>query len=241
MENGFRFGQWVGMQRTYKEKLSEERRQRLDDLGFLWDVRDADWEEGFSCLIAYKKREGHCRVPNSHVEKTFSLGKWTTRQRTKRDILPDERQKQLDELGFVWDAREAAWEEGFSYLQLYQKKQGHCRVPKTYEENGYRLGQWAGIQRQSKDALSKERHQRLDDLGFTWDHRDAQWQEGFSHLKAYKEREGHCRVPGSHIENGFRLGVWVDTQRQSRRKGRISQERAQRLNGIGFVWNVSDE
>ena len=236
-ENAFRLGQWVGVQRTYSKELSQQRRERLEELEFVWDPFEADWEEGFSYLKAYKAREGHCRVSNSHVENSFRLGNWITKQRSKKDTLSEERRQRLDALGFVWDAREAAWREGLSYLTVYREREGHCRVPKDQKENGFRLGQWVGVQR-TNETLSKERRQRLDELGFVWDALAADWEEGFSYLKAYKAREGHCRVPNSHVEGSFRLGGWVDTQRQWQRQARMSPERIQRLDELGFVWNV---
>ena len=116
------------------------------------------------------------------------------------------------------------------------KREGHCRVPAAHKENGFRLGQWVSRQRQSKDAetLSEARRQQLDELGFVWNALDAAWEEGFSYLKMYKEREGHCRVPAAHKENGFRLGQWVNTQRKNRET--MSDNRRQRLDDLGFVW-----
>jgi hypothetical protein len=65
--------------------------------------------------------------------------------------------------------------------------------------------------RQSQNIanLSLIRRQRLDELGFIWDEREADWKEGFNYLKVYKNREGHCNVPKSHKENEFSLGLWV--------------------------------
>ena len=60
------------------------------------------------------------------------------------------------------------------------------------------------------------RRQRLDAIGFIWDPLEADWEEGFSSLKMYKDREGHCRVPHKHIENGYRLGGLVDNQQTMR-------------------------
>ncbi len=83
--------------------------------------------------------------------------------------MSSERRQQLDEIGFVWDAREAAWEKGFNYLKIYRGRVGHCRVPKTHkEENGFELGSWVSVQRKNKDKMSNERRERLDELGFVW-------------------------------------------------------------------------
>jgi superfamily II DNA or RNA helicase len=238
-ENGFGLGAWVKWQRWRKDTLSEERRKRLDELGFVWDAPEADWEEAFSYLKAYKEREGHCRVPSNHTENSFRLGEWVRRIRWRKDTLSEERRKRLDELGFVWDALEAYWEEGFSYLKAYKEREGHCCVPATHTENGFGLGGWVNKQRWRKGARwSEQRRKRFDELGFVWDTLEAAWEEGFSYLKAYKEREGHCRVPDNHKENDFDLGGWVRRQRQSKRQQSLPEARRQQLDELGFVWDV---
>jgi superfamily II DNA or RNA helicase/Fe2+ transport system protein FeoA len=235
IENGFRLGQWMAVQRGNKDKMSSERRQRLDDLGFVWNQLEADWEEGFSYLKIYKGRAGHCRVPQRHRENGFRLGQWVTIQRVNKDKISSERRRRLDELGFIWDPREADWEEGFSYLKIYKDRVGHCRVPQRHRENGFRLGQWVTVQRVNIEKISTQRRRRLDELGFIWDPREADWEDGLNCLKAYKKREGHCNVPKSHKENEFSLGGWVSEQRGN--KDKVSSERIQRLDDLGFVWN----
>src|SRR6516225_4262406 len=241
MENGFRLGQWVSRQRN-GQTLPEARRQQLDELGFVWDPPETDWEEGFRYLTIYKKREGHCRVPQRYKENGFRLGSWVDRQRQSKDAetLSEARRQQLDELGFVWNALDAAWEEGFRYLTIHKAREGHCRVPATHKENGFRLGQWVGVQRHNADTLSAPRRQQLDELGFVWDPFETDWAEGLRYLTIYKKREGHCRVPAAHKENGFRLGQWVSRQRQSKDAETLSEARRQQLDELGFVWNALD-
>src|SRR5262249_21031930 len=109
---GYNLGQWVSEQRKREAKLSDDRRRRLDELRFVWDPYEADWEEGFSYLIRYLKRVGNCRVPLRHNEDGYSLGQWVGEQRRREAELSDERRRRLDELGFVWDPFEADWEKG---------------------------------------------------------------------------------------------------------------------------------
>ena len=59
-----------------KEKLTVERRVRLDEIGFIWEPHEQSWEEGFGYLTVFKQREGHCRVPQRHEENGFRLGGW---------------------------------------------------------------------------------------------------------------------------------------------------------------------
>jgi hypothetical protein len=213
------------------------RRQRLDQLGFIWDTYGiVDWEEGFNHLKRYKDRVGHCRVPRTHKEDGYNLGTWVTNQRFYKEQLLSERRCRLDDLGFVWDIREAKWEEGFRHLKRYKDRVGHCRVPHMYTEDGINLGAWVANQRSRKGQLSKERRCRLDELGFEWDIFEADWEEGFRYLKHYKERVGDCRVPRSHKEDGYNLGRWVGKQRSYKR--RLSSERRRRLDELGFVWTT---
>ena len=82
--------------------------------------------------------------------------------------MSPERRQRLDALGFVWDPLTAQWEEGFSALQSFHQREGHCRVPQDHREHGYLLGSWVSHQRQYRDTLSPDRRQRLDALGFVW-------------------------------------------------------------------------
>lgn len=72
----------------------------------------------------------------------------------------------------------------------------------------------------------------LDCLGASWDH----W---FGLLQKFKTREGHCRVPASHQEDGRKLGVWTTNIRN--KKILCSEARLDRLNSVGFSWNPLDE
>jgi hypothetical protein len=234
-EHGYKLGKWVSYQRRHIDELSSTRRQRLDELSFVWDPFEADWEEGFSHLKRYAERVGNCRVPRSYKEDSYNLGAWVGTQRHSKKELSGERRLRLDELGFVWDPLEADWEEGFSHLKRYKERVGNCRVPIFFKEDGYNLGAWVGTQRRSKDELSGERRRRLDELGFEWDPSETAWEKGFSYLKRYKERVGDCRVPMGYKEDGYTLGSWVAVQRRSETKH--SSEHRYRLDELGFVWD----
>jgi hypothetical protein len=162
------------------------------------------------------------------------LGRWVNRQRNNKKNILAERKQQLNAIGFSWNTLESGWEEGFLALKQFKVREGHCNVSAKHREETFRLGQWVTHQRQSKDSMSTERRQRLDDIGFNWDVLEAKWEAGFSALKQFKAREGHCKVPAKYREATFRLGQWVGVQRST--KGAMLAERRQRLDEIGFVW-----
>ena len=50
----------------------------------------------------------------------------------------------------------------------FKEREGHCRVPQRYKLDEFSLGAWVRAQRETKDSMSSERRQRLDDIGFVW-------------------------------------------------------------------------
>ena len=81
--------------------MPQDRKRRLDELGFVWDPFGLDWEDGFAALMKFKQREGHCRVPRNHIEGDYKLGRWVSKQRAHKEKMIVERRKQLHELGFL--------------------------------------------------------------------------------------------------------------------------------------------
>jgi len=215
--------------------MKPERRQRLDDIGFVWDVLSYRWEEGFSKLTEFKEREGHCLVPKGFKLGEFNLAVWVVRQRLVKDNMSTERKEKLDAIGFVWDSMSHQWEEGFSKLLQFKEAKGHCKVPNRFKMDGFALGAWVSSQRQVVESMSIERKQKLNKLGFVWDPIGEAWAKAFSLLFQFKEAEGHCRVPRRFKTDGFGLGDWVANQRKA--KDSMSPELKQRLDEIGFLWD----
>ena len=78
-DNGYRLGQWVTKQRTAKDTMDPDRRQRLEALpGWSWESF-GQWEKGFSHLKAVFRARGS--LPSDRDYKTedgYRLGQWVS-------------------------------------------------------------------------------------------------------------------------------------------------------------------
>jgi len=240
--NGFKLGTWVSNQRAVKEKLTPEKIQRLDQLGFIWDEKIQRWEEGFAYLKAYIEENRNC-LPSQNYKTSdgYKLGAWVADQRTnsRKKSLSPERMARLNAVGFIWNQLSANWEEGFAHLKAYEEEHKNCIISSRFKtSNGFALGNWVGHQKREK--ITSEQVRRLDDLGFIWDRLDLQWEEAFSYLKTYKEEHGSCSIlQGYRNSYGFALGAWVSNQRTRNEKGKLSKERIEKLNSLNFIWDMN--
>jgi hypothetical protein len=232
-------GRWVEVLRKLKRRgiLSVERFGRLEEIGFVWDMAEADWEQHFIMLREYKAKHGDCNVPLKWGEDR-DLGRWVARQRhwKRRGILSVERIGRLEEIGgFVWDPFDAAWEQHFIMLREYKEKHGDCNVPKRCQEDAD-LGRWVNAQRTQRrlGKVSEKHIQQLTQLGFEWEPVGSSWEKRFKELLEYRRQHGDCNVPTRNRS----LGKWVSSQRSLNRKKQLRAERVRHLGEIGFKWDL---
>ena len=223
-------------QRLNTTEFSEDRHCRLNKMGFVLSSYSEEWETGFSALKKFLIREGHCRVPQSHIADGYRLGQWVNYQRKNKSELTDDRLRLLNEVGFIWDILTEQWESGINALKKFKTREGHCRVPQSHIADGYRLGQWVSYQRKCRSELSEDRRCRLNEMNFIWNSYAENWETGFSFLIKFKNREKHCRVPTNYLEDGYRLGKWLNNQRSN--KLWLSEDRLRRLDALGFIWSM---
>mmetsp|Transcript_14477 Transcript_14477/g.21926 ORF Transcript_14477/g.21926 Transcript_14477/m.21926 type:complete len:884 (+) Transcript_14477:31-2682(+) len=160
------------------------------------------------------------------------------------------------------------WERRYEELVQFKEEYGHCLVPKVYPENRQlsywvfrQRGLYSGSKKQTgSNILSKERIQKLKDLGFLFRAKhskeqnevdaarrkpslDAKWNKFYEAFLKYKEETGSCLIPKVFEENQP-LSSWAFTQRHQmkrRKDGKhnlLTDERIKKLNDIGFVWHA---
>ena len=236
-----------GRGESFKPKKLQQKIEVIGPLIGLDDLSDSiyvevierlgePWYEWFGRLVKFKEREGHCRVPKDHLEDGLALGNWVRRQRQDRSdmaaSLSESRIKILDELGFIWSLFDEKWSLNFEALKKFKEREGHCCVPKGQIENGLDISGWIRTQRRFMGTLGDDRKQRLKEIEFIFDEKTENWIKGFSILRIFAIREGHCRVPKFHTEGDFLLGKWVSSQRS---RAQLPEEQKQLLEHLGLV------
>jgi superfamily II DNA or RNA helicase len=255
--DGYKLGAWVNGQRNSKlnSQLSQDRVARLESLpAWVWDAYREKWENGFAQLMAYVKVHGDAKVPMAQITSHgYKLGNWLTKVRSSKlkNQLSQDRIQRLEEVpGWSWSILDEKWDEGFRALEKYVAERGDSRVPPTYvTPHGYQLGAWLDRQRRLRlvQRLDQNRTQRLDGLpGWSWEikriapRQNIDWTDAFGRLAEFANREGHVMVPRRHeMADGFRLGSWVNSQRQS--ESSLDTLRKRKLEALpGWTWAIDN-
>ena len=265
-ENGtVNLGNWIATQRKSFSKLSKEKQQLLQLIGFILNPLEVQWQKNYEFVKRYYEHYGNLEVPQRFKTNdgytydengTVNLGKWIATQRNSFSKLSKEKQQLLQLIGFILNPLEVQWQKNYELAKRYYKHYGNLEVPQrfktndgyTYDENGtVNLGSWIVIQRKSFFNLSKEKQQLLQRIGFVLNHYEEQWNKNYELAKRYYKHYGNLEVPQrfktndgyTYDENGTNLGKWIINQRQS--FSSLPKEKQQLLQSIGFVLNTLEE
>jgi hypothetical protein len=131
------------------------------------------------------------------------------------------------------------WLKIYGLLVRYKLKNGHINVQAREKFEGISLGTWIVRQRAVKDTLSSEQIDKMEKLGFDWSPNETQWFQMFSELKNYFSSYGNSNVPIDFRKNR-KLGKWVFSQRQNRKKDILSPDKIKLLNDLNFIWSPQE-
>ncbi|CAJ1954453.1 unnamed protein product [Cylindrotheca closterium] len=150
--------------------------------------------------------------------------------------------------------QEVQWAEKFQELLNFKAQNGHCLVQHTSQggqECDSGLSRWVKRQRyqyklkqeKKPSALSDERVQQLEEVGFVWYSHAVIWEERRLELEQYRLQHGHCNVPSQYPEKP-KLASWVKCQRRQYQRfckgarSSMTAERFGKLDKMGFTWQV---
>jgi len=250
-DESLQLGYWQSTQRgNYKKgNLSSERIERLNNIGFIWDLLEAQFEEGFRETLIYKENnKGNSNADFGYkTSEGYRLGTWQRSQRQiyKQGNLSPERTKRLKDIGFVLDKLEEKFEKGFQETLHYKESKGDPNAPAGYRTpEGFNLGKWQSHQRDNykNEEMDPDRIKRLEEIGFSWERFKDKFETGFQETLCYKESKGDPNAPSDYeTSEGYKLGSWQGDQRKYYKKGMLSEDRIKRLEEIGFKWERLEE
>ena len=162
----------------------------------------------------------------------------------KHSRLSDDRISKLNEIGFIWSAQEAIWEESFADLVEFKATHGHTDVPKFWHNsNLYNfVRNQREFYRQFKAGkithITEERIRRLEDLGFeSRSRKQYQWKMNFGELCDFYNKNGVVPIPQAKHMVLYR---WTYNQKKEYdkfvkgEKTNMDEERIRDLESIGF-------
>lgn len=254
-EDDNNLGRWViNTRRSYKlNKLSKFKINSLNQIGFEWELRtNFDWEQMLNLLFEFQNLYGHPFVPQKYISKDgLPLGQWLVNQKSfyRNKELSNERMEALSNFIAIWEnPYEWAWNVRFYELADYKKQHNHTNVPT--EEVGQvfefcsilrmPFGKWVKLQRSlyQKNELPQEKIKKLNSLKFEWDF-DPKWEFMRQELIAYGKEVGTINFAKYEKDSPhYTLGNWCNNQRAAYRKGILSEYRIQKLEEIGFLWDL---
>jgi hypothetical protein len=132
------------------------------------------------------------------------------------------------------------------YFDLIEFKKITGKIYPGPKDGNPKLYHWCKNQRRfyKKGMLSDDRRELLEKIGFKWVTTNATFEQRLQQLREYGKRHGTLHVSQVKYPKGsaeHKLSRWVNEMRRLYNEDRLSLERINRLNKIGFVWNMEDE
>jgi Helicase associated domain len=162
--------------------------------------------------------------------------------------IDQDRIDRLNEIGFTWDAQEAAWDRQMDHLREFHRIHGHCDVPRD-DVQFPKLYLWIREQRRhyklmkkgQSSLLTKARLDALNNFGFSFDSLGAIFTRRLDELSEFRRHHGHCRVPPGYSQNAKLFG-WIQRMKEeyklkmSGQRSTLSEAHVCALNELEFPW-----
>ena len=136
----------------------------------------------------------------------------------------------------------AKWKKKYAELKAYYKKFGHSSV-KYNDPNYVELSKWVKYQRVVEAKMIPKHKELLNKLNFQWSadirkSNNLYFTTMLRRLQKFKQEHGHCIVSSNHPTEA-KLGVWVENQRRTFKKGAYPDWRKAKLDELGFIWDAA--
>lgn len=177
-------------------------------------VLSAPRRTGLAAATRYHAEHNHLRVPTDYEDAYgYRLGTFIDGQRTAyhQGALTTEWITELEDLGMIWDAHEAAWVGHMTTVETFHTTHGHLAILTT-EPGGQFLADQRALAR--KDHLNAEREAQLAALATDWTlPHGPDWHRKYHLLRRHIEA-GHdpALLRRDLVIDGVKAGGWLHRQ-----------------------------
>ncbi|KAG9408335.1 hypothetical protein AC1031_021575 [Aphanomyces cochlioides] len=258
------------VRKQYKDgTLPQDVVDTLDNLGFVWDAKQHNWDLRVAALKTYKEIHGSLLVPYEYTVPSEApwakdlwgckLGVAVTNIRSRMEVLTPDRKASLDALEFVWDSHELTFDIKVLALETYKNLHGHIHVPFEFKvpDNDpawpsrcwkLKLGRAVHDLRCRGDNLLPGRRKVLDSLGFVWDSHELNWDMKLHALRIFKKEFGSLLIPQDFVvpsvapwpERIWKMKLGQAVTNMRFRVDTMSRERQAQLEEMGFIWDYPE-
>lgn len=132
------------------------------------------WKTNYQYVNDYFIKNGDTMIPRDYVVNGYQISRWLDYQKQRNKgvgkPLSETEINLLEQINIIWDTLDDKWINMYQLAKNYQKSYHHLNVPRDYEIDGKKLGNWINYQRAlyNKGVLSKEKETLLTNIDMIW-------------------------------------------------------------------------
>ena len=166
----------------------------------------------------------------------------------------EEQKEIVDVLNSLKVDTKFTWDDCYKYAKDYYEENGNLEVPVSFvTPTGFKLGKWIHAYRQAYKgngnyAITPEQITLLKNIGMRFENIDhmEEWMKHYKEAEWYYKENGNLEVPVSFVTStGFKLGLWIDTQRKAyqgkKKYTKTTPEQKSLLEKIGMRFDNIDK
>ena len=136
------------------------------------------------------------------------------------------------------------WKSRFDLVKQYYEEHGNINISQKEVIQGVWLGKWIVSQKKAMEEgkLTHEQIEMLKTLPMEEvGRKDNRWWFMYEEAKKYYLKFGNLNVPMDYLtSNGKKLSDWIIRQRRNYKLGKMPLEHKEKLDEIGFIWNLGN-
>ena len=262
-ESGFDLYSWAADQRRAYKKglLSEEKKKKLDDIGYPFMQTKADkserrkqpsekqkqkWLTNAEKVIAFAESHAPDELRTDTVYDGLNIYGWIKAQRRRFEDgkITDERQVEIMQriLNSKLLDKTSHWDLMYEAAVRFFAEHGfETAVPADIIIDGSSLKSWINNEKNIvwgnyDTPRTAEQLEKLAKIGITPDMKnglDRRWDRQLERVRAFVEEKGRLPYYSVRRKDEFPIAVWINNQKNKAKQGMLTEEQIKMLSNLG--------